>query len=128
MEAFTPLFKKQQFQRKQIVYHFGQEPAALYIVDSGQLGLVLEESIGTKVIETLLPGTMVGELEMFSGKPRISNLVSLTETTVWSLAKNDYDKFAVLNPGLALRFVSEICLPFDSVRFYNTVHHWSQLR
>ena len=125
---FTPLFKKIHYQKKQNVYQFGHESKELYIVDSGQLGLVLEESSGTKIIETLLPGTMVGELEMFSGKARISSLIALTDASVWCLSKSDFDSVASRNPTLALRFVSEICLPFDTVRFYNTVHHWSQLR
>ena len=128
VEGFSTSFTKVLFRKNDIIYHIGSESRELFIVESGQLGLILEESRGTKVIETLLPGTMVGELEMFSGKMRISSLVALTEATCWILSKKSFEFVAQKNPALALKFVSDICLPFDTVRYYNTVHHWSQLR
>jgi sulfate permease, SulP family len=128
VDIFGPKFEKLQFNKHDIVYLAGSDPMGLYIVENGELGLSITDMNGTKIVETLLPGTMVGELELFAQKPRICTLSSLSLSTVWSLSKNSYIKLSKSHPHLMLEFVTKICVPFDAVRYYNTVHHWSQLR
>jgi SulP family sulfate permease len=126
--VFSSAFEKIRFEKNDVIYRSGSESRALYVVDSGELGLILEDVHGTKLVETLLPGTMVGELEMFANKQRVCTLITLAESYVWTLSKQKYQKLANDHPALTLKFVTEIAIPFDSVRYYNTVHHWAQLR
>jgi SulP family sulfate permease len=128
LQVFGPEFEKLEFKKNEIVYLSGTDPMGLYIVENGELGLSITDLHGSKIVETLLPGTMVGELELFAEKPRICTLISLSNTTVWCLSKTSYKKLSKSHPHLMLEFVTKISVPFDAVRFYNTVHHWSQLR
>lgn len=79
------------------------------------------------IIETILPGTMIGELEFFSQKPRLFSLVCEKDSIVWSLSVAVFDKAFGENPN-AMRHFMALALSFDITRFYNISHHWSQLR
>lgn len=70
----------------------------------------------------------VGELEMFSDRPRSCRLEANNDSVVWRLSKESFDAMAEENPRLMLKFVTKVAVSFDAVRFYNTVHHWAQLR
>ena len=70
----------------------------------------------------------VGELEMFSERPRSCRLVANDDSVVWKLSKMTFEEMADENPRLMLKFVTKVAVSFDAVRFYNTVYHWAQLR
>ncbi|KAJ3274174.1 hypothetical protein HDV01_003457 [Terramyces sp. JEL0728] len=124
LDVFGPMFEHQSYDSGDIIYSYGSHSKALYIVESGELGLQVSDSDkDARIVETLLPGTMVGELEMFSGRPRICSLVALSDATVWCLSKYNFTQLSNTHPHLALKFVTEIAVTFDTVRFYNTVHH-----
>ncbi|KAJ3254399.1 hypothetical protein HK103_007193 [Boothiomyces macroporosus] len=124
LDAFGPKFEHQSYEAGELIYSAGSHSKALYIVESGELGLQVNDSEkDSRIVETLLPGTMVGELEMFSSRPRICSLVALSDATVWCLSKHNFIELSNNHPHLALKFVTEIAVTFDTVRFYNTVHH-----
>lgn len=109
------------------LYSVGDLADSMYIVESGELNLLLNDRSST-VVETLLPGTMVGSLELFSNRPRNCSLVAAREAVVWKLCKASFDKLAEQNPKMALQFLAKIAIPFDNVRYHNTVHHLSHLQ
>jgi SulP family sulfate permease len=122
-------FEKISYQKGDFIYKRGQNPTGLYIVDEGELLLTVHmENEWPRIVETLLPGVMVGEMELFSGRTRICNLVCSTDAKVWYLSKSSYEKISKLYPEITLKFVTKIAISFDSVRLYNTVYHWAQLR
>ena len=110
-----------------ILYTVGEKAQALYVVEEGELQLLITKKGINKVVESLIPGTMVGELELFSGHPRICTLVAYSDSVVWMLSKKSFEQLSKENPALALQFVTKVAISFDAVRFYNCVHHWSQL-
>ncbi|KAI8911753.1 sulfate transporter family-domain-containing protein [Gorgonomyces haynaldii] len=127
LALFGPQFECLTVEEGDVIYKMEDEADALYIVEQGQLGLKLSPERGSKIVETLLPGTMVGSLEMFGNRPRACYLVSLTESVVWRLSKETFENIGKTHPELTLSFVTRIAVPFDTVRYYNSVHHWAQL-
>ncbi|KND02916.1 uncharacterized protein SPPG_01997 [Spizellomyces punctatus DAOM BR117] len=115
-----------------ILWFPGEEAKDLYVIEEGELALLIVEHHRSgqqmKVVETLLPGTMVGELEMFTSRPRTCRLVANDDSVLWRLSKETFERMSEENPQLMLKFVTKIALSFDAVRFYNTVYHWGQLK
>lgn len=107
-------------------YRAGDLPKDLYVIEHGQLTLKLT-CPSEKIVETLVPGTMVGGLDFFSGQIRSLTLYATSDAIVWRLSMDSYQKICKTHPNLMLDFVTKIAVPFDSVRYYNTVHHWAQL-
>ncbi|KAI9106194.1 sulfate transporter family-domain-containing protein [Phlyctochytrium arcticum] len=133
LEFFGNRFERTEAAKDTVLWLSGEEARELYVVEEGELVLLIHEQDHTtqsriKVVETLLPGTMVGELEMFSDRPRACRLIAQTDSVIWRLSKTSFDQMALENPGLMLKFVTKIALSFDAVRFYNTVYHWGQLK
>ncbi|KAJ3057146.1 hypothetical protein HK097_000074 [Rhizophlyctis rosea] len=121
-------FERTEVPKGTVLWTNGEDAKELYVVETGELVLVIPDQNELKVVETLLPGTMVGELEMFSERPRSCRLIANDDTVVWKLSKTTFDEMADENPRLMLKFVTKVAVSFDAVRFYNTVYHWAQLR
>ncbi|KAI8918399.1 sulfate transporter family-domain-containing protein, partial [Powellomyces hirtus] len=127
-------FERVEIKKGTILWVPGEDPKELYVVHEGELLLMIKDNEARapegamKIVETLLPGTMVGELELFSNRPRTCRLVANSDAVIWRLSKESCDELAEADPKLMLKFVTKIALGFDAVRFYNTVYHWAQLK
>ncbi|KAJ3177179.1 hypothetical protein HDU87_004671 [Geranomyces variabilis] len=123
-------FERVEVKKGSVLWVAGEDPNELYVVHDGELVLVIKDNDprgkpgAMKVVETLLPGTMVGELELFSNRPRACRLVAASDAVVWRLTKASCDELAEQDPKLMLRFVTKIALGFDAVRFYNYLVHF----
>jgi SulP family sulfate permease len=131
LSIFAPFFTQQIFNQGDLIYATQSEPLGLYIVESGQLGLSIFNGSSRNqdiIVETLLPGTMVGELELFARRPRLCSLVCLSEGSVWFLSRNSYEDLCIQHPLLMLKFVTLVACPFECTRLYNSLNHFSILR
>ncbi|TPX30574.1 hypothetical protein SmJEL517_g05888 [Synchytrium microbalum] len=108
-----------------IMWEPNDEAMEIYVVETGELLMeYVEVDRGeAKVLETCIPGVMIGELEMFAGRPRTSRLVSgETGAVLWMLRRSTYEAVCEAEPAMALSFV-KLALGFDGVRYYNVVSH-----
>ncbi|KAJ3151683.1 hypothetical protein HDU89_001731 [Geranomyces variabilis] len=123
-------FERVEVKKGAVLWVAGEDSNELYVVHDGELVLVIKDNDprgkpgAMKVVETLLPGTMVGELELFANRPRACRLVAASDAVVWRLTKSSCDELAEQDPKLMLRFVTKIALGFDAVRFYNYLVHF----
>ncbi|KAI8814169.1 sulfate transporter family-domain-containing protein [Cladochytrium replicatum] len=116
-----------------VLWHPGDAPTELYVIEKGELVLVSQSEVesktsDTRVVETLLPGSMVGELEVFSGRPRTCRLQTREdiEVVVWKLDVDEFEEVARTEPALAVAFM-RVALGFDSERMWNVVMHGARL-
>ena len=75
-------------------------------------------------IETILRGTMVGELGLFTNRPRSCTLVCHQECILWRLSSSKFHKSSLEHPLIMIQFV-RLALSFDVTRFYNATHHYN---
>ncbi|KAJ3414674.1 hypothetical protein HDV05_006209 [Chytridiales sp. JEL 0842] len=108
-------FEHVEVQKGTVLWVQGQTPSQLYLVESGELSQVAIEHKKSKIVETLMPGTMVGELELFSSRPHSYRLVASEKATLWKLSKDAFNQLSAENPPLALAFV-RVSLTFDCMR------------
>ncbi|ORX93910.1 hypothetical protein K493DRAFT_408202 [Basidiobolus meristosporus CBS 931.73] len=88
-----------------VVWAQGDEPEALFLVEQGLLRMNVEKANATKVVESVLPGTMVGELGFFSLRPRGSTLVAERDSVLWKLSKAEFEKLCEEDPALTVKFM-----------------------
>ena len=89
------------------------------ILEDGELVLSMTDNENEQlIIETILHGTMVGELEFFSQKPRLFSLICEKDSVIWSLSIVAFNKAFQENP-IAMRHFISLALSFDMTRFCN---------
>ncbi len=93
LEANTTLFKK------------GDPGDALYFIERGELSVLLKLEAGrVKRLRTFGPGTVVGEMALFSQQPRSADVVSDTPCRVRKLSSEKLQKMATTDPTAAIEF------------------------
>ncbi|KAJ3274519.1 hypothetical protein HDV01_002647 [Terramyces sp. JEL0728] len=125
LEVFGAEFVKMEFKENQIVYKKRTAAHSLYILESGELALLSDSDT---IVETVLPGCMIGDMELISNRPRICTLKCTSPAVAWALSRESFTKLTRSHPYLAVQFIRLIAMPFNSARLYNMVHHWAQLR
>ncbi|KAI9337871.1 sulfate transporter family-domain-containing protein [Zopfochytrium polystomum] len=107
-----------------LLWAAGSDSTELFIVETGELAQVTNVRGKNKIIESLLPGTMVGELELFSNRKHACRLVATERSILWRMDREGYAALCQELPNLAVLFM-RFCLSFDAFRFANALvqHH-----
>ncbi len=120
----TPLFKSLSDEDWQDVVQFlhghsypqdaylffqGDPPEALYIIWSGRVKLVRHTSQGRDVVVTVLgPGQLIGEMAIFDGRPYSMSAITLEETAVVTIARNDLMTIIQRYPEVSFQVILEL--------------------
>ncbi len=120
----TPLFKSLSDEDWQDVVQFlhghsyppdaylffqGDPPEALYIIWSGRVKLVRHTSQGRDVVVTVLgPGQLIGEMAIFDGRPYSMSAITLEETAVVTIARNDLMSIIQRFPEVSFQVILEL--------------------
>jgi CRP/FNR family transcriptional regulator, cyclic AMP receptor protein len=85
------------------IFSFGEPGDSLYIVTGGRVELFIKDTTGTKIVLTVCePGDVFGELSLFDGGSRTASAVSMDESDLLVLDRQDLVKFLRKNPDAAL--------------------------
>ncbi|CAJ0913309.1 556_t:CDS:2 [Entrophospora sp. SA101] len=102
----VPYFKKEEVQKDSQLWSKGDNPHCIYVVEQGQLSTwISAENNIKKVIERILPLTMVGELGFFTDNQRQTNLVTNTLCVLWKMDQASYLSMMKSNPVLGAIFM-----------------------
>ncbi|KAF9952673.1 hypothetical protein BGZ72_006009 [Mortierella alpina] len=80
----------------------------LYLVEDGTLRSVQEfqdSGMVRRSAEVILPGTISGEMGLFTGNNRSSTLVAETDGILWNLSQEKFQKMVKDEPALAVEFM-----------------------
>jgi NTE family protein len=83
------------------LFHQGESENILYIVLTGRLRAIKEDSNGVRILGDIGEGEPVGEFALFTGEPRMASVLAIRKSTVLELSLKGYLKLVSLNPGLA---------------------------
>lgn len=83
------------------LFHQGDSEQALYIVLSGRLRAIKEDSHGIRILGDIGEGEPVGEFALFTGEPRMASVLAIRKSIVLELSQMEYLKLVSLNPSLA---------------------------
>lgn len=82
---------------------------ALYVVDSGSVRIwVHDEDVQPVTLAELSDGDFFGELAVLDRGPRSTNATAITDASVHRLSSDDFQKFLMQHPDVAIDVICEI--------------------
>ncbi|KXS17779.1 hypothetical protein M427DRAFT_245685 [Gonapodya prolifera JEL478] len=118
-------FKPVKLPKGTVLWRKGVEAASgIYLVEVGQLVATVDNNNRTTIVETLVPGTIAGDIEMVTGKPRQYTLVADDACTLWQLDSAEFERLCKLRPNMMLWFV-RLIITASEQRQSLLLHHLS---
>jgi CRP-like cAMP-binding protein len=119
-EMLTTLAQKVQKRKlntNEILFNKGEEGDSLFVINSGWVKIVTEDSQGSEVILNQLgAGEVIGEMALLDNEPRSAGVIALSKTTVLELKRDDFMEILKRQPDIALSVIRN----FSSRMRYNT--------
>lgn len=95
---------------KTVVFFEGDRADAFYIVLSGSLKVYQTTQDGReKVLNTMGPGEIFGELAMLDGKPRSASVETIDPSELIVMARNDFRELATATPSILWGVLEGLC-------------------
>lgn len=89
------------------VIHQGDSGDEMFIIERGEVGVVLERKANEQHVAALRHGQCFGEMSVMTGEPRKASIRAITETHVLVLGKQTFKELLEKNEGV-LEDISEI--------------------
>ena len=98
-----------QFDADETIFNEQDKGDALYVVESGSVRIwVLDEDVKPVTLAELKPGEFFGELAVLDRGPRSTNATAILETALHRLSSDDFQKFLMEHPDVAIDVICEI--------------------
>ncbi|KAJ2655594.1 hypothetical protein IWW48_005454 [Coemansia sp. RSA 1200] len=102
----APHFCRDQIPSGQYLWQLGSPPLGMYLVESGILRVYVDDGSGmTEAIESILPGTVLGELPLVTNKEYNTAVVADSDASIWVLPKKAFDDLCEHKPAQMLAFI-----------------------
>ncbi|KAJ1661944.1 hypothetical protein EV178_006281 [Coemansia sp. RSA 1646] len=102
----APHFKHKQLSLGQYLWHSDTPPLGMYLVESGTLRVYVDDGSGVaEAIESILPGTILGELPLVTNKEHNTAVVADSNVFMWELSKKTFDDLCERKPAQMLAFI-----------------------
>ncbi len=100
LKGLSELVRKRSFEEGQTIIEKGGEPNEVFFLAQGIVGVVLrkENTMAFKQVSSFSPGMSFGELGLLLNEPRTADVVAITEVTVFSLNRDQIERYRQLHP------------------------------
>jgi len=103
-DFFSQIEKYQTFAPGQAIFREGEAGDSLYIVAEGQVDIML----GARILETVGPGGILGELALIDDKPRSASAIARTECLLAPVNREHFLALVQRTPLFALQVMRAI--------------------
>jgi CRP/FNR family transcriptional regulator/CRP/FNR family cyclic AMP-dependent transcriptional regulator len=91
LQALAALCRPRTFERGEVLFHEGDPTCGLYILQSGQVKIVLIDPDGEEtILHVQGRGECLGELSLVDGEPRSATVVALDRVEALALYREDF--------------------------------------
>jgi CRP/FNR family transcriptional regulator, cyclic AMP receptor protein len=98
-----------QYSADETIFNERDTGDALYVVETGSVRIwVLDEDVKPVTLAELRPGEFFGELAVLDRGPRSTNATAIEETVLHRLSSDDFQKFLMSHPDVAIDIICEI--------------------
>ena len=98
-----------QFSDDETIFNEQDKGDALYVVENGSVRIwVLDEDVKPVTLAELKDGEFFGELAVLDRGPRSTNATAIGQTTLHRLSSDDFQKFLMAHPDIAIDIICEI--------------------
>jgi len=99
--ALAPRVRREQYPSGSVIFREGESSDALYIVRFGRLAVLKEERNGHSTLLAYRgPGEIVGEMGVVSNQPRSASVVTVEDTELFRVTRDDFRSLLVEHPGI----------------------------
>jgi CRP-like cAMP-binding protein len=107
LDGLAALIRRHSYAAGEIIFHEGDAGTALYIIEKGEVKIVLGSAEGKEVVLSLFrPGDFFGELALFDGEPRSADAVAKEASHLLILERQDFRHFITEHPQVALNLLA----------------------
>ncbi|RIB23916.1 sulfate transporter family-domain-containing protein [Gigaspora rosea] len=113
----APYFHETPVPTGVILWFQGDAPDCVYLVERGILRATWRatEDDPSRPVESILPGTLAGEIGFFTGRKRDATLVADSDCILWKMKNEDFDSLLAKDPNTANAFM-RLALNFSAER------------
>src|SRR6266550_3097823 len=109
LETLAAEVDQVNFKAGETIFNESDKGDALYVVDSGSVRIwVLDEDVKPVTLAELKPGDFFGELAVLDRGARSTNATALVDTELHRLSSDDFQKFLMEHPDVAIDVICEI--------------------
>jgi CRP-like cAMP-binding protein len=78
---------------------------SLYIIQTGRLLVLKNSHSSEQILGEMVRGDLVGELSLFTQQPRAATVISIRDSLLWRLSKEQFDRFVEKNAAYVIPLV-----------------------
>jgi len=108
LEAISRRLQREHYHKGATVFLQGEPADRMYIIESGQVKVVSDESTREKIHAYLGSGNFFGEMGVLLGEKRSATVRVVIDVSVLVLLKNDLDLLLEEYPAIALTISREL--------------------
>jgi CRP-like cAMP-binding protein len=109
LDALTALLHRRRFRRGEVIFRQGDPGSTLYLIESGEVKLMLVSPQGKEVILAILgPGGFFGELALMDGEPRSADALTRVDSCLLALHREPFLDFLSAHPHVAVRVIEAL--------------------
>lgn len=95
--------QRRRFRRGETIFHEGDVGTALFIVEAGEVKIVLRSADGKEVlIGFRKPGDFFGEMALLDGEPRSTDAIATEPSSLLILWREEFLRFLIERPQVAV--------------------------
>jgi CRP/FNR family cyclic AMP-dependent transcriptional regulator len=92
-----------------LVFEFGDQGHAMYIVRTGEIEIFVKNDQGEKIVlEVSRPGDIFGEISLLDDGPRTASVLAITDVELLRLDRQHFEDYVRLYPPAALNLLSVV--------------------
>src|SRR5215469_13953917 len=113
LDKIGALFRRRRYRAAEPVFREGDPGTALYLVDTGEVKILLGGPDGKEVTLSLLgPAEFFGELALLDGEPRSADAIATVPTELLVLPREDFTRFLFEVPAVAVNMLAALSRRF----------------
>ena len=109
LDDLASFVRPRRYPKGSIIFHQGDPGTTLYLIETGEVKLMVTADSGKKVTLALLgPGTFFGELSLLDGGPRSANAVARVDCKLGVLDREHLIRFLAEHPPATASLLSVV--------------------
>ncbi len=109
LEAINQLSLNKKCPKDTVILLEDEEGDTLFIILSGKVKVTTFSETGKEVIFSLLSeGDFFGDMSLLDGKPRSATVISIEDSELKLIRRNDFTNLIKKHPGIALKLFEEL--------------------
>jgi len=100
---------KRIYKASEVIFNEGDPGAALYILKSGEVDIVIKNTSSAPIYLTkLTSGMFFGEIALFDEIPRSATVIASKECEIIALSKPDFILFSKKEPAIGMKIIMRL--------------------